>query len=266
MTGHFTTEAIVLNSIDYGESDRIVTFYTLGFGKVKGIAKGAKNSRKRFVNNLEPFSYIKLLIFQKENRELFIIEQADIMGRFDKLMFDIERLAFGSYCLELLNEMTPEGQRNLKVFELLVKFLIMLNEGANIKTVVTVFEMKLLSLLGYYPHLDACVSCKNVPISRNRIFFSSAKSGIVCYSCKGSEISLMPVSPGAIEFLTLAAKTDIEKADRISMPDWASEECENIMGDFLRYQLGKELKSKKFLNKLQAMTERQEAIGKTHSP
>jgi len=94
MTGHFTTEAIVLNSIDYGESDRIVTFYTLGFGKVKGIAKGAKNSRKRFVNNLEPFSYIKLLIFQKENRDLSIIEQADIIRRFDKLVFDIERLAF----------------------------------------------------------------------------------------------------------------------------------------------------------------------------
>ncbi|HBR18555.1 MAG: DNA repair protein RecO [Deltaproteobacteria bacterium RIFCSPLOWO2_12_FULL_43_16] len=251
MTGHFTTEAIVLNSIDYGESDRIVTFYTLGFGKVKGIAKGAKNSRKRFVNNLEPFSYIKLLIFQKENRDLSIIEQADIIRRFDKLVFDIERLAFGSYCLELLNEMTLEGQRNQKVFELLVKFLVMLNEGANLKTIIMFFKMKLLSLLGYHPHLDTCVSCKNIPIG-SRVFFSSAKSGIVCSACKGNEKSLISVSPGTIKFLVLAARTDIEKVNNIDMADWAAKECEEVMGDFLTYQLGKELKSKRFLDKIQA--------------
>jgi len=258
MTGHFTTEAIVLSSMDYGESDKIVTFYTLEFGKIKGIAKGAKRSKKRFVNNLEPFSYIRLLFFQKQGRDLVMLEQADIIKRFDSLFLEIDRIAFGSYCLELLNEMTPEGQKNQKAFELLLKSLIMLDKGTNIKTIVMFFEMKLLSILGYHPHLDTCVVCKK-PATRagaaeTKIFFSSVRSGILCLNCKAMERSLISVSPGTIKFLMLAAKTDIDKSDRITMPGWAVEECKKIMDDFLRYQLGKELKSKKFLEKIQVMS------------
>lgn len=257
MTGYCTALAVVLSSIDYGESDKIVTFYTLEFGKIKGIAKGAKRSRKRFVNNLEPFSYIRLLFFQKQGRDLMMIEQADVIRRFDSLFLEIDRIAFGSCCLELLNEMTPEGQKNQKAFELLLKSLIMLDKGANIRTIVVFFEMKLLSILGYHPHLETCVVCKK-PATRagaaeTKIFFSSVRSGILCPRCKCHEKSLIPVSPGTIKFLMLAAKTDVDKAERITMPDWAAEECKKIMDDFLRYQLGKELKSKRFLEKLQAM-------------
>lgn len=261
MTGYFTTEAIALNSIDYGESDRIVTFYTLEFGKIKGIAKGARRSKKRFVNNLEPFSYIRLLFFKRQGRDLVMLEQADVIRRFDSLLLDIDKLAFGSYCLELLSEMTPEGQKNQKAFELLLKFLIMLNAGADIKTIVISFEMKLLSILGYRPHLDMCIVCKNTP-ANNKIFFSSAMSGILCFNCRNHEKLVIPVSPGTIKFLMLAAKSDIAMADRISMPDWAEEECKRIMDDFIRYQLGKELKSKRFLDKLQAIGNGQEAVGK----
>lgn len=261
MTGYCTALAVVLSSIDYGESDKIVTFYTLEFGKIKGIAKGAKRSRKRFVNNLEPFSYIRLLFFQKQGRDLMMIEQADVIRRFDSLLLEIDRIAFGSCCLELLNEMTPEGQKNQKAFELLLKSLIMLDKGANIRTIMVLFEMKLLSILGYHPHLDRCVVCKKetvgahdcAPLQDTKIFFSSVRSGILCPRCKCHEKSLIPVSPGTIKFLMLAAKTDIDKADRITMPDWAAEECKKIMDDFLRYQLGKELKSKRFLEKLQTM-------------
>lgn len=253
MTGHLTAEAVVLSSIDYGESDRIVTFYTREFGKIKGIAKGAKRSKKRFVNNLEPFSYIKLLFFQKPGRDLAILEQADVIRRFDNLLINIDRLAFGSYSLELLNEMTPEWQTNQKAFELLLKILVMLDAGADIKTIVIFFEMRLLSILGYTPHLDMCVVCKKTLEDSNKLFFSSAKSGILCFNCKAEEKSLVIVSPGAIKFLMLAAKTDVDKAERIIMPDWAEEECKRVTDDFLRYQLGKELKSKRFLNKLQAM-------------
>ncbi len=250
MTGHFTAEAIVLNAIDYGESDRIVTIYTREFGKVKGIAKGAKRSRKRFVNNLEPFSHIRVLFSQKRGRDLAIIEQADIIGRFDNLTLNIERLASGSCCLELINEMTPEGQRNQKAFELLLKFLAILEGGANPERIMRIFEMRLLSILGYHPYLDGCVVCKNVLADGNKLFFSSSKSGILCFNCSRREKSLIPVSLGAIKFLMLAARTDIDKVDRIAMADWAAEECEKILGDFIKYQLGKELKSRRFMEKI----------------
>ena len=59
--GHYSSEAIILNSFDYGESDRILAFYTKEFGKLRGIAKGARRSKRRFVGNICPPSYVNLL-------------------------------------------------------------------------------------------------------------------------------------------------------------------------------------------------------------
>jgi DNA repair protein RecO (recombination protein O) len=126
----------------------------------------------------------------------------------------------------------------------------MLNGGGNLKTTVMSFEMKLLTLLGYYPHLDACVVCKNIPDSRSKIFFSYVKSGILCSDCKGEEKTLSPLSHGTVKLLILASKTDIEKAERIDMEDWAAREYVHIIGNFVTYQLGKELKSRRFLEKI----------------
>ena len=62
----FKTWAIDIKTLDYGESDRIVTFYTSDFGKVKGIAKGAKRSKRRFSNALEVFTLSRLIFFDKK--------------------------------------------------------------------------------------------------------------------------------------------------------------------------------------------------------
>ena len=66
----YLTEAVVLSSMDFGESDKIITFYTISFGKLKGIAKGAKRSKKRFGINLEPFSLVRLHFFEKRRTPL----------------------------------------------------------------------------------------------------------------------------------------------------------------------------------------------------
>src|SRR3990170_904561 len=77
--GHYSTEAIILNSFDYGESDRILAFYTKEFGKLRGIAKGARRSKRRFVGNICPPSYVNLL-FSRGNGELAIVEEASLLG------------------------------------------------------------------------------------------------------------------------------------------------------------------------------------------
>ncbi|MCP3678475.1 MAG: DNA repair protein RecO, partial [Deltaproteobacteria bacterium] len=87
--GYNTTGAIVLNAIDYGESDRIVTFYTTDYGKVAGIAKGARRSRKRFVNKLEPFSHITLTFFHKDGRDLVRVDECRLKENFFKLKNDL---------------------------------------------------------------------------------------------------------------------------------------------------------------------------------
>jgi len=88
----YKTPAIILHAIPYGEADQIVTLYTLDFGKVKGIAKGAKRSRKRFGNTLETCSYVSVSFFEKETADLVRLSHCDLIRPFAGLREDIQKL------------------------------------------------------------------------------------------------------------------------------------------------------------------------------
>ncbi len=248
--GLYKTRAVILNSIDFGESDRILTFYTHGHGKVKGIAKGARRSRKRFVGNLDLLSHITLIFFRTDKSELVRVEDAALIEGFPGLKADIDKLSEACYLLELVSEMTREGQVIPQVFDLLLTFINMLG-GGDADVLLRYFEIKLLSILGYLPHLDGCVACKS-PFDglEARISFSSEKGGAVCGNCSHGVSGLIAISPGTARFLSMAEKFDSVKLARLKPAAVFLEESEKLLDDFIKYQIGRELKTKKFLSKL----------------
>lgn len=246
--GLYKTPAIVLNSFDYGESDRILAFYTHGYGKIKGIAKGARRSRKRFVGKLDPATEIELIFFHNDRSELARVDDARLVNGFAGLKADIDSLSLGCYLLELTNEMTREGQILPAVYSLLADFLKMLEAGEG-DLPVRFFEIRLLSILGYMPHLDGCVTCRSLdpePIKR----FSPEKGGIVCKPCSTGLTNLVAVSPATAALLSMAAKMGIDKLGRLKPAPGFFLESERLLYDFIRYLLGKELKTKRFLEKM----------------
>lgn len=252
--GLYKTEAVVLNSFDYGESDRILAFYTEDFGKLKGIAKGARRSRKRFVGNLDPSSHIRLIFFHNERTELVRVEDATLIEGFTGMRVDVERLSEAFYLLELVNEMTREGLSAPAVLGLLLNFLKMLDEGGDSGVLLRFFEIRLLFILGYLPHLTGCVICKDTfgeDNSGGRVFFSSEKGGVVCNRCApGAAVNLIPVSSGTVRFLTTASRLGTDKLDRLKPGSSFLMESAEILDDFIKHQIGKELKTKRFLAKL----------------
>ncbi|MBI5587148.1 MAG: DNA repair protein RecO [Deltaproteobacteria bacterium] len=247
--GLYKARAVILNSIDYGESDRILTFHTLEHGKLTGIAKGARRSRKRFVGNIEPASEILLVFFHGGKSDMVRVEDASLIDAYSALKSDIERLSQACYLLELVAEMTREGQRLPGVFSLLTGFLKML-ETEDGETVLRFFEIRLLSMLGYLPHLDCCVVCRRPFAAEERLFFSSEKGGTVCARCAVSAGSVAGISAGTARLLSMAAKFDTDKLGRLKPGAAFLEESEGILYDFIKFQIGKELKTKKFMAKL----------------
>lgn len=248
--GLFRTRSVILNSFDYGESDRILSFYTEEHGKIKGIAKGARRSKKRFVGNLEPLSHINLIFFHSEKSELVRVEDSTLIESFGNLKADIDRLTEGYYLLELVSEMTREGVILPSVFFLLLDFLGMLSENGGNEGPLRFFEIRLLSILGYLPHLDACVVCRKGFEGADRVYFSSERGGTVCRNCTAGMTGLVPVSPGTAKSLSIAAKFDTEKLKRLKPAPNFFEESERVLYDFIKFQIGKELKTKKFLEKM----------------
>lgn len=242
----YKTPAIILRSMPYGEWDKIVTFYTLDFGKVKGIAKGAKRSQKRFGNTLEIASYVKATFFEKETSDLVRLSHCELIRPFAGLREDINKLAWASYFIELVEQLTGERIKNKSLFKLLIVFLSLIDRGILKEEIQRVFEVRLLSLLGYQPEFNHCLRCRK-SLSGENFFFSVREGGILCAACAANLPGLIPVSLGTAKTLLLARSIPLDKVGRISFSPQSLKESEAILTPFLQQYLGKELKSKKFL-------------------
>ena len=106
---HLSTQAIVLQTIDYGEYDRLVSLYTRDFGRLRAIAKGAKRSQKRFGSALEPCTHVQADFVDREHRGLSRLERCRIISAFPELALDIRKVAYGHYFLELADILAPSN-------------------------------------------------------------------------------------------------------------------------------------------------------------
>ena len=104
------TAGFVLKSLSYGESDLIVTFYSREFGKINGIAKGAKRSKKRFANVFEPFSLTNIIFSRKNRDALAFIESCDIIDHYAAIRRDLEKTLTASYFIDLTDHFSLEGK------------------------------------------------------------------------------------------------------------------------------------------------------------
>ena len=246
------TEAIVIQSMDFGERDKLVTFLTKKFGKLKGIAKGAKNSRKRFSGTLEMFSHVSLDFFVKENLGLARIESVSLIDPFSKIHESIEKVTYASYFSELVNEMVGEREENRSIFTLLLYFLKLLHHEKINEDYLRIFEVRLLTLLGYQPQLEKCLICE-VELGPDTLnWFSLKKGGVVCPKCHRG-IEGIPISLGTSRILKAARSYPLSKIKRIRFTVQASKESRQILSNFVEYQLGKRLKSLQFLEQMKGM-------------
>ena len=250
----FTTEAIVIRSIHYGESDKIVTFFTKDFGKMKGIAKGARRSRKRFQNALDLFSHLRLIFFDKEGMGLVRAETCDILHTFPNIREDLKKIFYGNYYLELVNEMAGEREKNIKAFTLLLYFLSTLDTMEPQEEQLRMFEIRMLSLFGYQPNLRKCALCKKDWEDLKEspfVFFSFEKGGLICERCSKPWSNLPSFSFGTARLIERISQAELEKIQRFKFTLQALSESGEILPQFITYQLGKELKSLKVFKGLE---------------
>lgn len=248
-----TTQAIVIRSFNYGESDKILTFFTRDFGKLKGIAKGARRSKRRFQNALGLFSHLRLIFFDREGMGLVRVEGCDLLDPFPNLREDLKKIFFGNYYLELIDEMAGEREVNRGAFDLLLSFLKTLDTTPPGEEQVRMFEIRMLSLFGYRPNLIRCGLCKRgweelkeIPA----VFFSSEQGTLICGLCSKNGEGLFPLSLGTARLIDQVAQVETDKLQRFKFTTQALSESRRLLQAFISHQLGKELKSLKAIREM----------------
>jgi DNA repair protein RecO (recombination protein O) len=184
------SEAIVLRTYPMREADLLVTLLTRAEGKVRGVARSAKKSKRRFGGALEPLTYVRAFYDVRERQELVRLDACEVLESPLASEVSYARAVALGHIAELLDELLPDREANDAVFRLTLSVLQVLT-GEDIWMPVTYFELWLTRLVGFLPELTECVVCGR-NLNGSRAYFHALADGLMCMEDKrlaSSEIS-----------------------------------------------------------------------------
>jgi DNA repair protein RecO (recombination protein O) len=243
-------EAIILQVKLYAEADLIVDLFSSRAGRMRGIAKGAKKSKKRFVHCLEPLNWVRLNLFEKQTSSLVRIDQGEVLEPFQGIRKDFRKWGQAAYFCEMIKELFAIGDSNPAVFELIKESLGILEGEKGDQEVFPIFQIRLLQLAGYALYLSACLQCGKKAEEIGTPFFSLARGGVFCPNClkgdKGIRLSL-----GAVQSIRQSMTMNCPQVFRIRFSREIRREIEGLLENFSCHVIGKELGSVRYLRQIQ---------------
>lgn len=234
-----TAEAVVIGLMDYREADRIVTLFTREHGKLSGIARGARKSRKRFGGALELFALLQVVYTPAEG--LVTLKEADIVTIYPGIRGSFGAIAHAGYASELVAAFLPEGLANQRVYRLLNAFLLHLDAGGGSRADRYFFEMNLLNIVGIKPPLDTCCQC-GAGLAATGGWFA----GEYC-RCERCAPDRSGKWLGASTIAALLGSLTVGRFGRVPFADKDMIEAELFLDDYISANLQRPLKSRAFL-------------------
>jgi DNA repair protein RecO (recombination protein O) len=207
----YKTEAIVLRSLRFSEADRILHLYTRDRGRVSAIAKGVRKTKSRFGARLEPLSHVALVLHEGAG-ELHTVTGVELVASHHAARENTYRLSVGLTGAEAMLRRFAEPEANARAFTALARFLDLLdvtavveNDRPALDPLALSFQLKLLWVSGYLPHVTACVECG---ATTGLVGFSARAGGAVCGLHARGSFELSPEGLEGIEDLLSAPLAD----------------------------------------------------------
>jgi DNA repair protein RecO (recombination protein O) len=177
------SDSIILKTYPLGEADRIVAFFSRDFGKVRGVANGARKMKNRFGASLEPLAHSRLQFFEKENRDLVRIQSADLLDSPMKLFQDYDRAVCAAHLIDLVDRFLPEREPQDAVFRLVRMTVRALSQECPIEFAACYFEVWMLRLAGVFPDLFVCSACSRQLFAEDARFLAPGLQSVICGDC-----------------------------------------------------------------------------------
>lgn len=235
------TEALVLNKYDFRETSIIANFYTKEFGKISGLLKGIRKEPKKFASTLEPFSHNEVIFYKKKDTALHLVSQCDLRDNFTGIRSNMLKIGLGSILAELLHSVMPYEDANQEIFDLSLLSLKELEKNYDADKIILIFKIKLLSLSGFKPHFDSCVSCASKIMGQSK--FSVIFGGLLCPACSKKDLLARSVFRGTVASILHIEKNDFKSNLNLGLNPQIKRELIFVLNSFLNFHLGKKLKS-----------------------
>jgi DNA repair protein RecO (recombination protein O) len=241
----YSTEAVVLRSLRLGEADRVLHLYTEAHGRIGAVAKGVRKTMSRFGARLEPLSHVELVLHRGRG-ELQTVTAAQLVRSHREAREDYYRYSVGMIGAEAMLRLFSEEEANERAFTALTRFLDLLDGTAHaadrpaLDPLGLAFQLKLLWLAGYLPHVSACAECGAE--GEALVGYSPRAGGAVCARCAGAAEALALASDGAAGIEALLAQPLAEAAG-LGLSDRARRDALRVVTASYEYHGGFRLRT-----------------------
>ena len=239
--------AIVMRVKDLGESDLLVSFFTPERGRLKGVAKGARKSRKRFVNALDIFSLVSMEYAHGRQGNLVFLHSARLTDAHPGLRTDFSSLSKASYMIELTEVLFPSGVAEPRMFELLKLSLDALSTQGKNDLIPLIFEFKAMAFGGYRIEPGRCCRCGRVYQQEGTAVFERERGGIACLKCaRPSEISPL-LKPAGVRAIETFQERPLQEAMELTLGSETMQELRSVLKLHREYRLERKLRTSKYV-------------------
>jgi len=246
------TEAIVLKNQDIRETSLLVTLFTRNFGKIQGIIKGIRGSRGKINNSLQSFANSNIVFYERKRGNLHTISQCDLKNFFGNLRKDLKKTSYAYYFSELIQDFLQLHDKNEDIFNLLVNSLIALDgEKIDAEILARIFELQLLSLSGFKPKIDCCLTCSNEV--KDKAFFSFNEGGLLCLRCARNTRGVVTITHDALFFIHLLESKKLSELMHLKIAPSLKKELALVLHQFMQVHSGKKFRSLKFIKQIEGI-------------
>jgi len=241
----YKTRAIVIGRRPFGESDRLVDFYTREHGKVRGIARSARRPRSRFGSALELFTLGEMVFFDTGRSELVQVDHFDIVRSFVGVREHLERLGQGAWAVEVVARLSADRDPQPALFALLARALQTMETSARPARVAVCFGLRAVDLLGHRPRIDRCMYCGRLhPFDDPALDVNAG--GLVCTACRPGADAI-PLSGSLVGTLKRLRALSWEEALRLNLAADLDAELAMVLEGLLARLMGRYPLSSRFI-------------------
>lgn len=232
------TKGIVLLENNSGDYDKMLTILTPGLGKINCIAKGARRPKSLLMAGSQFLCLADYILYK--GKDIYTINSCEPIEFFYDVRIDLKKYEYVVYISKIIRDVTTEGENSYRILQLFLNTVYMICQSdTNLNLILSIFKIRLLSIIGFRPNTDKCVNCG---IKEDIKYFSLKDNGFKCSSCgrqdKGA-IELLPVTATAIRYV---CSSPSKKIFSFNVPEESKKELELVAKLYLNEKLEKEYK------------------------
>lgn len=245
--GLIKTKGIVIGVANSADNDKVLTILTPDLGKISVFCKGAKKSKNALLNATEYLAFSELIIYKSAN-DNYSVNSAEVIEVFYNLRIDIEKLNYATTISKIVYDVTQENEQAAQILQLFLNTLYVLSEtDKNMDLVMSIFEIRLLAIIGFLPNVAKCVSCGTPMVEEMQEFYFSIKDdGVKCDICQRLDKGTIKLSKTAFSAMIYVLSCDSKKLYSFEIPEEAIEELKLLAKIYTAQKLEKEYLVQKY--------------------